>query len=96
MLQQIELTDEMSPCQDVAGKIAAFVSQSPRAVCVLSAMGSISRAVLRNLGDHASSAAMAPPSYNNNPSIYEVGHHPTQCREQQIKEMQLKLMYNPQ
>ncbi|XP_051219415.1 AT-hook motif nuclear-localized protein 10 [Lolium perenne] len=60
-----------SPSEDVAGKIAAFVSQSPRAVCVLSAMGSISRAVLRNLGDHASSAAMAPPSYNNNPSIYE-------------------------
>ncbi|KAE8790256.1 AT-hook motif nuclear-localized protein 9 [Hordeum vulgare] len=52
-----------SPSEDVAGKIAAFASQSPRAVCVLSAMGSVSRAVLRHPADH-------PPSYNN-PSIYE-------------------------
>ncbi|KAF7020034.1 hypothetical protein CFC21_033159 [Triticum aestivum] len=52
-----------SPSEDVAGKIAAFASQSPRAVCVLSAMGSISRAVLRHPADH-------PPSYNN-PAIYE-------------------------
>ncbi|VAH39173.1 unnamed protein product [Triticum turgidum subsp. durum] len=53
-----------SPSEDVAGKIAAFASQSPRAVCVLSAMGSVSRAVLRHPADH-------PPSYNN-PAIYEV------------------------
>ncbi|KAF7005183.1 hypothetical protein CFC21_020326 [Triticum aestivum] len=52
-----------SPSEDVAGKIAAFASQSPRAVCVLSAMGSVSRAVLRHPADH-------PPSYNN-PAIYE-------------------------
>lgn len=60
-----------SPSEDVAGKIAAFASQSPRAVCVLSAMGSVSRAVLRHPADHAASVSMAPPSYNNNPSIYE-------------------------
>ncbi|KAF7012479.1 hypothetical protein CFC21_026667 [Triticum aestivum] len=52
-----------SPSEDVAGKIAAFASQSPRAVCVLSAMGSVSRAVLRHPADH-------PPSYNNS-AIYE-------------------------
>ncbi|XP_037480084.1 AT-hook motif nuclear-localized protein 9-like [Triticum dicoccoides] len=52
-----------SPSEDVAGKIAAFANQSPRAVCVLSAMGSVSRAVLRHPADH-------PPSYNN-PAIYE-------------------------
>ncbi|CAM0901654.1 unnamed protein product [Alopecurus aequalis] len=61
-----------APSEDVAGKIAAFANQSPRAVCVLSAMGSVSRAVLRHPADHASSVSMAPPSYNNNPSsIYE-------------------------
>lgn len=59
--------------QDVAGKIAAFATQSPRAVCVLSAMGSVSRVVLRHPADHASSVSRAPPSYNN-PAIYEVGH----------------------
>uniref|UniRef100_A0ACD5YC46 Uncharacterized protein n=1 Tax=Avena sativa TaxID=4498 RepID=A0ACD5YC46_AVESA len=60
-----------SPSEDVAGKVAAFASQSTRAVCVLSAMGAVSRAVLRHPADHASMAA--PPSYNNNnnPSIYE-------------------------
>jgi hypothetical protein len=73
-----ELTNIMSPFQDVAGKIASFANQSTRAVCVLSAMGSVSRAVLRHPADHASSVSMAPPSYNNNPSIYEVSNHPMQ------------------
>ncbi|KQJ85386.1 AT-hook motif nuclear-localized protein 9 [Brachypodium distachyon] len=59
-----------SPSEDVAGKIAAFATQSPRAVCVLSAMGSVSRVVLRHPADHASSVSRAPPSYNN-PAIYE-------------------------
>uniref|UniRef100_A0ACD5WQY2 Uncharacterized protein n=1 Tax=Avena sativa TaxID=4498 RepID=A0ACD5WQY2_AVESA len=65
-----------SPSEDVAGKIAAFASHSTRAVCVLSAMGSVSRALLRHPADHASSMP-PPPSYNNNnnnnnnPSIYE-------------------------
>uniref|UniRef100_A0A453DIA4 AT-hook motif nuclear-localized protein n=1 Tax=Aegilops tauschii subsp. strangulata TaxID=200361 RepID=A0A453DIA4_AEGTS len=74
-----------SPSEDVAGKIAAFASQSPRAVCVLSAMGSISRAVLRHPADH-------PPSYNN-PAIYEVGDHPI-CRKQIKEIMHLRLVCN--
>lgn len=89
LLQLTKLTNKsyQSPSQDVAGKIAAFASQSPRAVCVLSAMGSVSRAVLRHPADH-------PPSYNN-PSIYEVGDHP--IYRGQIKEevVQLRPICNP-
>ncbi|KAJ1273544.1 hypothetical protein BS78_06G289400 [Paspalum vaginatum] len=40
-----------SPTEDVAAKIAAFASQSSRAVCVLSATGSVSRVVLRHPAD---------------------------------------------
>ncbi|EMS51239.1 hypothetical protein TRIUR3_18587 [Triticum urartu] len=52
-----------SPSSKPSGKGPVAGSQSPRAVCVLSAMGSVSRAVLRHPADH-------PPSYNN-PAIYE-------------------------
>lgn len=88
LLQLTKLTNKsyQSPSQDVAGKIAAFASQSPRAVCVLSAMGSVSRAVLRHPADH-------PPSYNN-PSIYEVGDHPI-CRGQIKEIVQLRPICNP-
>ena len=61
--------------QDVAAKIVAFATQSSRAVCVLSAMGSVSRAVLRHPADGSPMArvhAASPQPYKNNPAIYEV------------------------
>ena len=58
--------------QDVAGKIVAFANQSSRAVCVLSAMGSVSRVVLRHPADASPMPrAHEPPPYKN-PAIYEV------------------------
>ncbi|CAL5070878.1 unnamed protein product [Urochloa decumbens] len=62
-----------SPSEDVAAKIAAFANQSSRAVCVLSAMGSVSRVVLRHPGD-ASPMSRVHPSQSQpykNPAIYE-------------------------
>ncbi|XP_062227185.1 AT-hook motif nuclear-localized protein 9-like isoform X2 [Phragmites australis] len=60
-----------SPSEDVAGKIVAFANQSSRAVCVLSAMGSVSRVVLRHPADASPMPrAHAPPPYKN-PAIYE-------------------------
>jgi hypothetical protein len=60
--------------QDVAAKIVAFATQSSRAVCVLSAMGSVSRAVLRHPADGSPMARVhaSPQPYNNSPAIYEV------------------------
>ena len=60
--------------QDVAAKIVAFATQSSRAVCVLSAMGSVSRAVLRHPADGSPMARVhaSPQPYKNNPAIYEV------------------------
>jgi len=62
-----------SPSEDVAAKIVAFATQSSRAVCVLSAMGSVSRAVLRHPADGSPMARVhaSPQPYNNNPAIYE-------------------------
>ncbi|KAL6844325.1 hypothetical protein ACP4OV_025998 [Aristida adscensionis] len=61
-----------SPSEDVAGKIVAFASQSSRAVCVLSVMGAVSRAVLRHPADASPvSRVHASPTYKNNPAIYE-------------------------
>ncbi|KAL6651649.1 hypothetical protein ACP70R_010574 [Stipagrostis hirtigluma subsp. patula] len=61
-----------SPSEDVAGKIVAFANQSSRAVCVLSAMGSVSRVVLRHPADASPmSRVHASPTYKNNPAIYE-------------------------
>ncbi|KXG27470.1 AT-hook motif nuclear-localized protein 9-like [Sorghum bicolor] len=64
----------VSPSEDVAAKIVAFATQSSRAVCVLSAMGSVSRAVLRHPADGSPMArvhAASPQPYKNNPAIYE-------------------------
>ncbi|KAL5650645.1 hypothetical protein ACJX0J_041454, partial [Zea mays] len=62
-----------SPSEDVAAKIVAFATQSSRAVCVLSAMGSVSRAVLRHPADGSPMARVhaSPQPYNNSPAIYE-------------------------
>ncbi|CAD6342243.1 unnamed protein product [Miscanthus lutarioriparius] len=62
-----------SPSEDVAAKIVAFATQSSRAVCVLSAMGSVSRAVLRHPADGSPMARVhaSPQPYKNNPAIYE-------------------------
>ena len=58
--------------QDVAAKIAAFANQSSRAVCVLSATGSVSRVVLRHPGDASPMTRVhSSPPYKN-PAIYEV------------------------
>ncbi|WVZ87754.1 hypothetical protein U9M48_034343 [Paspalum notatum var. saurae] len=64
-----------SPTEDVAAKIGAFASQSSRAVCVLSAMGSVSRVVLRHPADgspmsrlHTSPQQQQP---YKNPAVYE-------------------------
>ncbi|XP_062184573.1 AT-hook motif nuclear-localized protein 9-like [Phragmites australis] len=60
-----------SPSEDVAGKIAAFVNQSSRAVCVLSAMGSVSRVVLRHPADASPMSRVHASQPYKNPSIYE-------------------------
>ncbi|BAF16220.1 AT-hook motif nuclear-localized protein 9 [Oryza sativa Japonica Group] len=59
-----------SPSEDVAGKIVAFANHSSRAVCVLSATGSVSRVVLRHPADGAMSRVHASSHYKN-PAIYE-------------------------
>lgn len=59
------------PSEDVAAKIAAFANQSSRAVCVLSATGSVSRVVLRHPGDASPMTRVhSSPPYKN-PAIYE-------------------------
>ncbi|NP_001132694.2 uncharacterized protein LOC100194172 [Zea mays] len=61
-----------SPSEDVAAKIVAFASQSSKAVCVLSAMGSVSRAVLRHPADGSPMARVhASPQPYKNPAVYE-------------------------
>ncbi|KAF0908459.1 hypothetical protein E2562_025425 [Oryza meyeriana var. granulata] len=63
-----------SPSEDVAGKIVAFANHSSRAVCVLSATGSVSRVVLRHPADGATAAAMSrvhASSLYKSPAIYE-------------------------
>ncbi|RLM65444.1 AT-hook motif nuclear-localized protein 9-like [Panicum miliaceum] len=61
----------VSPSEDVAAKIAAFANQSSRAVCVLSATGSVSRVVLRHPGDASPMTRVhSSPPYKN-PAIYE-------------------------
>ncbi|KAG8066771.1 hypothetical protein GUJ93_ZPchr0004g38738 [Zizania palustris] len=63
-----------SPSEDVAGKIVAFANQSSRAVCVLSAMGSVSRVVLRHSADGAASAmsrVVHASAHYKGPAIYE-------------------------
>ncbi|CAN6236714.1 unnamed protein product [Urochloa humidicola] len=60
-----------SPSEDVAGKITAFANQSSRAVCVLSAMGSVSRAVLRHPGDASPMSRVHTSQPYKNPAIYE-------------------------
>ncbi|XP_040378993.1 AT-hook motif nuclear-localized protein 9-like [Oryza brachyantha] len=62
-----------SPSEDVAGKIVAFANHSSRAVCVLSATGSVSRVVLRHPADGAAAAMsrVHGSSPYKNPAIYE-------------------------
>ncbi|KAL5215124.1 hypothetical protein ABZP36_004276 [Zizania latifolia] len=62
-----------SPSEDVAGKIVAFANQSSRAVCVLSATGSVSRVVLRHSADGASamSRVVHASAHYKSPAIYE-------------------------
>lgn len=59
-------------CQDVAAKIADFAKQSSKAVCVLSAMGSVSRVVLRHPGDASPMSRVHTSQPYKNPAIYEV------------------------
>lgn len=62
-----------SPSEDVAAKIVAFASQSSRAVCVLSAMGAVSRVVLRHPADASPLSRLhaSPQQPYKNPAIYE-------------------------
>ncbi|KAL5215669.1 hypothetical protein ABZP36_007070 [Zizania latifolia] len=61
-----------SPSEDVAGKIVAFAHQSSRAVCVLSAIGSVSRVVLRHPADDAAAMTRVHSSAPyKSPAIYE-------------------------
>nr|CAB3486229.1 unnamed protein product [Digitaria exilis] len=60
-----------SPSEDVAAKIADFAKQSSRAVCVLSAMGSVSRVVLRHPGDASPMSRVHTSQPYKNPAIYE-------------------------
>nr|CAB3488728.1 unnamed protein product [Digitaria exilis] len=60
-----------SPSEDVAAKIADFAKQSSRAVCVLSAMGSVSRVVLRHPGDASPMSRVHASQPYKNPAIYE-------------------------
>lgn len=58
--------------QDVAAKIIAFANQSSRAVCVLSAMGSVSRVDLRHPGDTSPMSRVHTSQPYKSPAIYEV------------------------
>uniref|UniRef100_A0A0D9WBD2 AT-hook motif nuclear-localized protein n=1 Tax=Leersia perrieri TaxID=77586 RepID=A0A0D9WBD2_9ORYZ len=60
-----------SPSEDVAGKIVAFANHSSRAVCVLSATGSVSRVVLRQPSDGSAMSRVHASPYNKSPAIYE-------------------------
>ncbi|CAN6269825.1 unnamed protein product [Urochloa humidicola] len=60
-----------SPSEDVAGKITAFANQSSRAVCILSAMGAVSRVVLRHPGDASPMSRVQTSQPYKNPAIYE-------------------------
>lgn len=60
-----------SPSEDVAAKIIAFANQSSRAVCVLSAMGSVSRVDLRHPGDTSPMSRVHTSQPYRNPAIYE-------------------------
>ncbi|OEL29783.1 AT-hook motif nuclear-localized protein 13 [Dichanthelium oligosanthes] len=61
----------VSPSEDVMAKIVAFANQSSRAVCVLSAMGSVSRVILRHPGDASPMSRVHTPQPYKNPAIYE-------------------------
>ncbi|GJN01276.1 hypothetical protein PR202_ga18529 [Eleusine coracana subsp. coracana] len=60
-----------SPSEDVAAKIIAFANQSSKAVCVLSAMGSVSRVVLRHPADASPMSRVHASTPYKNPAIYE-------------------------
>ncbi|TVU16652.1 hypothetical protein EJB05_40227 [Eragrostis curvula] len=60
-----------SPSEDVAAKIVAFANQSSKAVCVLSATGSVSRVVLRHPADGSPMSRVHASAPYKNPAIYE-------------------------